>query len=71
MKEIEEKKLRDAQEKKQRLIDAEKKRQAMMAALKEQHKNKTANFVVRKKALAVSSSDPLQFRINHQRSINH
>jgi len=57
VKEIEEKKIRDAEEKKQRLIEAEKKRQAMMAALKEQHKNKTLSFVVRKKALAASLTD--------------
>ncbi|XP_066141682.1 troponin T-like [Euwallacea fornicatus] len=57
VKEIEEKKLRDAEEKKQRLIDAEKKRQAMMSALKEQHKNKTMNLVIRKKALAASLTD--------------
>ncbi|XP_050293984.1 troponin T-like [Anthonomus grandis grandis] len=57
VKEIEEKKIREAEQKKQRLIDAEKKRQAMMAALKEQHKNKTMNFVVRKKALAASLTD--------------
>ncbi|XP_030755721.1 troponin T-like [Sitophilus oryzae] len=57
VKEIEEKKVREAEEKKQRLIEAEKKRQAMMAALKEQHKNKTLNLVVKKKALAASLSD--------------
>ncbi|ERL90050.1 hypothetical protein D910_07407 [Dendroctonus ponderosae] len=57
VKEIEEKKIKDAEDKKQRLIDAEKKRQAMMAALKEQHKNKTTNFVIRKKALAASLTD--------------
>lgn len=53
VKEIEEKKLKDAEAKKQRLIEAEKKRQAMMSALKEQHKNKTMNLVIRKKAMAV------------------
>lgn len=60
VKEIEEKKLKDAEAKKQRLIEAEKKRQAMMSALKEQHKNKTMNLVIRKKAMAVY---PPSFRI--------
>lgn len=57
VKEIEEKKLKDAEAKKQRLIEAEKKRQAMMSALKEQHKNKTMNLVIRKKAMAASLTD--------------
>ncbi|NEU32834.1 hypothetical protein GN156_19230, partial [bacterium LRH843] len=49
MKEIEEKKQRDMEEKRKRLEEAEKKRQTMMAALKDQSKSKGPNFTVNKK----------------------
>ncbi|XP_060527341.1 troponin T-like [Cylas formicarius] len=57
IKEIEEMKIKEAEAKKQRLIDAEKKRQAMMQALKEQHKSKAPNFIIKRKALAAALSD--------------